>query len=112
MDASFTELTGWAAIVSMLLTFSLPLVTGFVTKASWHPGVRAVVLLALTAAKTIGDAYVADHLTHTVIVTTILNFGIAVASYFGLWKPTGASTAALSTGPLKDPGQQPPTTAA
>lgn len=110
MDAKVTALTGWAAVVSMLLTFTLPLVTGLVTKASWHPGVRAMVLLALTGAKTIGDAYIADALTVAVIVTTILNFGIAAASYFGFWKPTGAAPAVLSSGPLKDPKDTPPDT--
>jgi hypothetical protein len=78
----------------LLLTFVLPVLVGLVTTRVTGEGTKAVILLALTAVESFvvelaapgpgwdaGDA----------LVLTAVNFVIAVAAHFGLWKPTGVS---------------------
>lgn len=78
----------------LLIAFVLPVLVGLVTTRVTSAGRKAVLLLALTAVESflvelaasgpgwdVGDA----------AVLTLVNFVMAVAAHFGLWKPTGVS---------------------
>ncbi len=58
-----------------------------------------MVLLALVAVKSLGDAFVAGSFGSQLAISVILNFVIAVAAYFGLWKadPGGVTTLARNS---------------
>jgi hypothetical protein len=77
-------------LLSLVITFVLPVLVGLVTKRSTHAGVKAVLLLALAYASAGIQAWViAPNLNWVVIVYNgAINFVIAVAIHFGLWRPT------------------------
>lgn len=99
-----------AGVLALLLQFVLPLIVGLVTRPTTPGRVQAVLLLGLTA--------VAQFLTEwldvarsedggafdwrTVAWNVVLGFVIAVATHYGLWKPTGASARALAVGARSD----------
>lgn len=99
---------GWGQILSLVVTVVLPLVVGLVTKRSMPAGVKAVLLLGLTVATQAittaleainsGAAFEWKALASNIVV----GFVVAVAAHYGLWKPTGAATAAQNTGPVTD----------
>ncbi|MBT2453237.1 hypothetical protein [Streptomyces sp. ISL-86] len=76
----------------LLTAFVLPVLVGLVTTRVTHPGTKAVVLLALSAV----DSFIVELAADTpgwnasnAAVLTLVNFVVAVATHFGLWKPTG-----------------------
>ncbi|MBT2490658.1 hypothetical protein J7E96_19485 [Streptomyces sp. ISL-96] len=78
----------------LLLSFVLPVLVGLVTTRVTHAGTKAVVLLALAAA----DSFIVELAAGgpgwdvgNALVLTLVSFVIAVASHFGLWKPTGVA---------------------
>lgn len=90
-------------LLGLAITVALPILVGLVTKQSTGAGVKATLLLALAAAKTIIEAWaqatnkgVAFDFV-PVIYSTLANFGIAVALHFGLLKPAGLATKAQNT---------------
>jgi len=92
-----------AGLLSLVVTVILPLLVGLVTTRVTGAGVKAVILLVLATVKTVVEAWIAagagvDWDFVPVLYNAVVNFGIAVAIHFGLWKPTGASTAAQNTG--------------
>lgn len=90
-------------LVSLALQFLLPLLVGLVTKQSWAPSFKAVLLLAATA---VGQLLIAlqdslgrsEHFNWQAWLWTVgVGFAISVAVHFGLWKPTGAADNAQDT---------------
>ena len=81
----------------------LPIVVAIVTKASARPGVKAVVLLALTAVSQFVSSWIDAGITSFdwkfYAMNVSLGFAVAVAAHFGLWKPTGLSGNASNIGP-------------
>jgi hypothetical protein len=83
-----------AEIIGLVVTLVLPILVGLVTTRVTSAGVKAVLLLALTAANgflvelgNAGSGYnVANSLFYTVV-----GFITAVAMHFGFLKPTGIS---------------------
>lgn len=80
--------------LGLLISVILPVLVGLVTTRVTHAGVKAVLLLALTALNGFlvelqagGDGYDLG----TAAVLTLVSFGTAVLSHFGLWKPTGVA---------------------
>lgn len=99
----------WGGLASLFLTILLPLLVGIVTRPSTSANAKALLLLVLALVKTFVEAFVAAQTAHVafqavpVLMNVVVNFGIAVALYYGLLKPTGvASGVAESVGP-KDP---------
>lgn len=93
-------------MVAFVLAFVLPLVVGLVTKQSWNPGAKAVLLLFLTAVVQFLVAWqdTSDGETfrwQAVVWSIGLSFVMSVAVHFGLWKPTGATDAVADAG-IKD----------
>jgi hypothetical protein len=93
-----------AQVISLLIGSVLPLIVGYATKAAWHPGVRAVVLLALSAVSSFGSEFLSTLNSGTpfdagaTLLTVLGTFLVGVGAHFGLWRPTGASAAALRSG--------------
>lgn len=83
--------------VYILSALVLPLLVGLVTKAEAARKVRSVLLLTLASLSTLltratlddGSAVLTQGLVWDVAVTWV----VAVASYYGLWKPSGVSPA-------------------
>jgi hypothetical protein len=89
-----------AALLSLLLSFVLPLVVGLVTKASWPAGLKAVLLLALQAVgqlllgwQAAADANASFDWRGWLYAVGI-GFVMSVATHFGLWRPVGAADTA------------------
>lgn len=99
----------WPTIIQILVSTVLPIVVGLVTNWRTSSSTRAI-LLALLSVVTSGltelltalDAGVAFALGQW-LVSAVVTFVIAVATHFGLWKPTGVSEAAISVGSSDPP---------
>ncbi|QGJ89458.1 hypothetical protein PBI_SMARTIES_54 [Microbacterium phage Smarties] len=90
----------WPLIVGMIVSVVLPLLVGLVTTRITNSGVRATILAALAAITglltELGNSMTAGE-TYNLgmgIVFALAAFLVAVGMHFGIYKPTGASTAA------------------
>ena len=87
-------------VVQIVVTFILPILVGLVTTRETASSVKAWLLASLALATTLLTGFVeaanADmsYNLGLALVNTIPTFAIAVASYYGLWKPTGVGKAA------------------
>ncbi|BAL87277.1 hypothetical protein AMIS_20570 [Actinoplanes missouriensis 431] len=96
-----------AGLLSLALTVILPLLAGLLMKSSWSAFTKGLVLLALSAVKAFleaalgatqtGESFDAWQVGYGIAV----NFGIAVAVYFGLLRDTAVQRAAINSG-VKD----------
>lgn len=97
-----------AGVLSLALTFLLPLVAALFMRASWSTFAKGLVLLALAAVKTFLEAWLVAVEANVVFnfgetaYAVVINFGLAVAFYFGLLKDTGAQRRALAGGVVSD----------
>ena len=93
-----------AQILSLFVGVVLPLLVGYVTKASWGGGVRAIALAFLSAVSgflsTALEAGVGFD-WRTTLLTVLGTFLVAVGTHFGFWRPVGASERLKSAG-VKD----------
>lgn len=96
----------WGGLASLVLTVLLPIVVGIVTRPSTSAQIKALLLLALAVVKTFADAFLAaanagvEFHPVPVLMNILINFAVAVAVHYGLWKPTGVAPAvAASVGP-------------
>jgi hypothetical protein len=91
-------------ILSLVLTIVLPLLAAVLMRQSWSTFRKGLVLLALAAVKTYAEGWLAAEdagvaLNHVeALYTVVINFGIAVAAYFGLLKGTAMQRAAINSG--------------
>lgn len=90
----------WPLIVGMIVSVVLPLLVGLVTKTVTNGGTKAIILAALAAVTglltELGNALTAG-VTYNLgmgLVFALASFLVAVGMHFGIYKPTGASTAA------------------
>lgn len=87
-------------LLSLAITVALPILVGLVTRRSTSAAVKAVLLFALAAVKTVLEAWLqaantsADFVWIPVVYSALVTFAIAVAVHFGLYKPTGVAGAA------------------
>lgn len=90
---------GWQ-LVQYLVMFIAPILVGLITKHSTSASVKAVLLALIAAVTAVGtealDAHAegAPFVVNIVVFNAVVGFTVAVASHFGLWKPTGVSDAA------------------
>lgn len=96
-----------ALVIQLLLAVILPIGVGFVTTRVTSSAKKAVLLAVLTLITSLvtglGDA-IARNVPFDVGVALFLalpQFCISVAMHYGLWKPTGVSTAAQEAGTHK-----------
>ncbi|MFI7547196.1 hypothetical protein [Actinoplanes sp. NPDC049599] len=89
-----------SGLLSLVITVLLPLVVGLVTTRTTSAGAKALLLLFAAAVKSLLEAWLqaansgVDFALVPVAITVAVNFGIAAAVHFGLWKPAGVSDAA------------------
>jgi len=84
--------------LGLAISVILPVLVGLVTTRVTHAGTKAVLLLALTALNgflvELAGPHPDGYDIGTAVVLTLVSFGTAVLSHFGLWKPTGVSSKA------------------
>jgi len=96
-------------LFSLLLTIVLPLAVAVITTRVTSSSVKSILLLVVVAIKTTIEALVANgndyiHFAWApFLMNLIINFLLAVMMHFGLWKPTGASTAIQDNVGVKTP---------
>jgi hypothetical protein len=88
--------------LGLLVSVVLPVLVGLVTTRVTHAGLKAVLLLALSGVTGFVTEYAGPHdagySVGTAAVLALVAFGVAVLAHFGLWKPTGVSSAAQAVG--------------
>lgn len=103
-----------AGLASLLVTFGLPLLAAVLMKASWSSQVKGVVLLGLAMAKAFTEAFLVasgsgvDFDVMSTVYTVLINFGIAVAMYFGLYRGSDTVARLQASGPIRDSADPPP----
>lgn len=93
-----------AAVVQLLVAFILPVLVGLVTtrvtKASTKAVLLAVLALVTSVLVSLGAA-IQEGVTFDLgvaLLAAIPTFVVAVASHYGLWKPTGVADSAQAVG--------------
>ncbi|NJA56745.1 hypothetical protein [Streptomyces sp. NEAU-H3] len=88
--------------LGLLISVVLPVLVGLVTTRVTHPGVKAVLLLGLTAANgflvELAGPHGDDYSVSSALILWAVSFGTGVLAHFGLWKPTGVSVKAQEVG--------------
>lgn len=87
------------AVVQLVLTVIMPIAVGLVTTRTTSGSIKAWLLAAFTLttslllqlADALGSAATFD--LGVALLSAIPAFAISVATYYGLWKPTGVGTA-------------------
>jgi len=85
-----TDLSATSLVGVVVMVFA-PLLVALLTKASWPGWVRSIVLLAISGAVGVGNAFIGNPegwKPGLVIVNAVIAFVIGVASYFGYWEKT------------------------
>jgi hypothetical protein len=81
--------------LGLLVSVVLPVLVGLVTTRVTHPGLKAVLLLALSTVTGFVTEYAGPHnagySVQTAAVLALVGFGVAVLSHFGFWKPVGVA---------------------
>lgn len=97
-----------AGVLSLIVTFLLPLLAALLMKSSWSTVAKALVLLALATIKAFVEAWLGATTSHEhfdvvrTIYADLVNFGMAVVAYFGILRGTATQQAALQGGPVND----------
>ncbi len=93
-----------AGVLSLALTVILPLLAAVLMRSNWSAFRKGLVLLALASVKAFLEAWVgavesgeAFNFLETVYAT-VINFGIAVAAYFGILKGSDVQRSAINSG--------------
>lgn len=81
--------------LGLLVSVILPVLVGLVTTRVTHAGVKAVLLLGLSAVNGFVVEYAGPHdagySVGTAAVLALVGFGTAVLAHFGFWKPVGVA---------------------
>lgn len=96
------------AVVQLLIAFVLPVIVGLVTTRVVSPAVKAWLLAGLALvtslltelARALTTAQTFD--VGVALLAALPTFVVSVATYYGLWKPTGVARAAQDVG-VRDP---------
>lgn len=90
----------FVAFLTLLVTVLLPVAVGLVTKASTSGAAKAVLLALLSAFTGVASALIQANQTgepvdlYMLALSAVSVFVIAVATHYGLWKPTTVSAKA------------------
>lgn len=104
MYALFNPSDQLVAFLTLLVTVLLPVLVGLVTKAATSGGVKAVLLAVLSAVTGVASALIqandADVSVdlYPLALAAVSVFVIAVATHYGLWKPTLVSAKVQAIG--------------
>jgi hypothetical protein len=97
-----------AGVLSLVLTFLLPLLAALLMRSSWSALRKGLVLLALATIKAFLEAWLGAETSHEhfdlwrVLYADLVNFGLAVIFHFGLLRGSTTQRAALEGGPVND----------
>jgi hypothetical protein len=89
--------------LTLIVGTAAPVLVGLTTKASWSPSLKAVLLLTISAVTGFLSAAIAasgfgpGFDWQTAAVNAAVAWVIAVATHYGLYKPTGVTTATQRT---------------
>ncbi len=76
----------------------IPILVGILAKLNAGASIKSILNAALSAiTAAIGEAVPGDFDWKPFIVTWALTFAISIATYYGLWKPTGVAPAVKET---------------
>lgn len=93
-----TAKTGLDAVqvASLLIGVFIPILVGLVTKRSTDARVKSILLLALSGVSGFLTEFVnsSNFVWQQALLTTVVTFVIGVATYYGLWTPTGVTAKA------------------
>lgn len=90
----------WAIVIQIILAVFLPILVGLVTTRVTAGSVKAWLLAGLTLATSVITQLSQAVSSNTpfdlglALLAVIPAFAISVATYYGLWKPTGVGVAA------------------
>jgi hypothetical protein len=102
-----------AGVLSLAVTVILPLVAALLMKRSWSALPKGLILLGFAAVKAFLEAWLGATEPNEVFnawqaaYACLINFGIAVAAYFGLLGNTWLQQAAMDRGPVKGGAPRP-----
>lgn len=88
------------AIIQLILTVVMPIAVGLVTTRTTSGAIKAWLLAAFTLVTSMLTEFASALTTNTpfdvgiALVAAIPAFAISVATYYGLWKPTGVGVKA------------------
>lgn len=88
------------AFLTLLVTVLLPVMVGLVTKVSTSSSVKALLLAVLSAVTGVASALIQANEAgrsvdlYPLVLSAVSVFVVAVATHYGLWKPTEVSAAA------------------
>lgn len=91
------------AFITLVVTVFLPVLVGLVTKASTSSGVKACLLAFLSAVTGVASALIESGTEdvsfdlYPLVLSAVSVFVIAVATHYGLWKPTLVTATAQNT---------------
>lgn len=117
MEAELPLLTqpSLISVLSLLVAALLPYAAGLLSKQSWAPQVKGVILLSLAFSKTVVEQVIvalnsgAPFDFWAIVYSTFITFIIAVGAWFGLLKNTALANAAqkalVKDDPVYDPRQ-------
>lgn len=93
-------------VASLLIGVFIPIVVGLVTKRTTNPAVKSILLLGLSAVSGFLTEFVnsANFVWQQALLTSVVTFVIGVATYYGLWTPTGVTAKAQAA---FDPSNRP-----
>lgn len=80
-------------VASLLIGVFIPILVGLVTKRTTNRSVKSILLLALSAVSGFLTEFVnsANFVWQQALLTSVITFVIGVATYYGLWTPTGVT---------------------
>lgn len=88
--------------LGLVISVVLPVLVGLVTTRVTNSSVKAVLLLALTAANgflvELAGPHDDGYSVSSALILWAVSFGTGVLAHFGLWKPTGLSRKAQDIG--------------
>lgn len=88
-------------VLSLFVGTVLPILVGIVTTRATHPGTKAILLALLSAVSGLLTEYLANTSGFNwtaAALTWLATFLVAVATHFGVWKPTGVANAIADVG--------------
>lgn len=88
-------------VLSLVITVILPYLAGLLSRQSWPASAKGTVLLVLALAKSVVEAAIAGGASFSVwttLYTATVNFGIALAAYFGFQRSGRLSERAQNSG--------------
>lgn len=96
-----------AGLLSLAVTFLLPVIAALFMRANWSPFTKGLVLLVAAVVKAYLEAWLGAETSNepfnfvAAAYASVVTFGMAVVAYFGLLKKTPVQRAAIQGGVVK-----------